>query len=290
MRLHPFPACAIASLIWAIPASASVLSYFSFNNSLTQPTINSLAGTSTVTQSGTDSVAGGQAGVAFTLPDGQVYPAGKSLAFNSGVNDGSNAIEFTFNPSASRHLVLSYDYRSTSVSPTGGSYGPEGQELYYAIGGADPNSVLGSESFMRDSQWHRSTWSLSALIPDLSAVASVRIMLVPAPGAGTGTLGYDNLLLAGDAAAPGDVNGDGAVNFHDLLILAQNYGGTGTVADGDLNRDGRIDFADLLIFAQNFGTAANPAAQSVPEPAALTFLFVIMTRLARPRGCNRRTA
>jgi hypothetical protein len=283
MRLHPFPACAIASLIWAIPASASVLSYFSFNGSLTEPTINSLAGTPTVTQSGADSVAAGQAGVAFTLPGGGAYPAGNAVAFNSGVNDGSNLIEFTFNPSASRQLVLSYDYRSTAVSPSGSSSGPPGQGLYYTIGAADPMLALGSETFMRDSQWHRSTWALSTLIPNVSAVAEVRIMLVPAPGAGSGTLAYDNLLLEGDAAVPGDVNGDGVVDFHDLLILAQNYGGTGTVADGDLNRDGRIDFADLLILAQNYGTTANPAAGSVPEPAVLGFLSVIMTRLARKR-------
>src|ERR1700680_4203155 len=100
MRLSLFAMFAIVLLVGAHPASGSVLGYFSFNDSPTQPTVNNLAGTPLMTQSGTDSVPGGQGGVAFTLADGQVYPAGKALAFNSGVNDGSNAIEFTFNPSA----------------------------------------------------------------------------------------------------------------------------------------------------------------------------------------------
>lgn len=282
MRPHLFPACAIASLVWAIPASASVLSYFSFNGSLTDPTINNLAGTPTVTQSGPDSVAAGQGGVAFNLPGGAAYPAGNAVAFNSGVNDGSNLVDFTFNPSASRHLVLSYDYRSTAVSPSGSSSGPPGQGLEYMIGPAAPMSTLGSETFMRDSQWHRSTWALSTLIPNVSAVAEVQNLLVPAPGAGSGTLAYDNLLLEGDAAVPGDVNGDGLVNFQDLLTLAQNYGQQGTVVDGDVNRDGRIDFADLLILAQNFGTGSNPALRSVPEPAALGLLIAVAVSLAPP--------
>ena len=87
----------------------------------------------------------------------------------------------------------------------------------------------------------------------------------------------------------GDVNLDGAVNFADLLTLAQNYGATNAVWEqGDFNHDGKVDFADLLILAQNYGqalTAAqlaqlSPSSQSdvrrafaaVPEPASLAML------------------
>ena len=56
------------------------------------------------------------------------------------------------------------------------------------------------------------------------------------------------------AMLPGDVNGDGIVDFTDLLILAHNYQrGNGTWSSGDLNGDGNVNFADLLILAQNFG-------------------------------------
>jgi hypothetical protein len=56
------------------------------------------------------------------------------------------------------------------------------------------------------------------------------------------------------APLPGDANGDGRVNFADLLILAQNYGKTGaTYSQGDFTGDGTVGFADLLILAQNYG-------------------------------------
>ncbi|MFT3785456.1 MAG: right-handed parallel beta-helix repeat-containing protein [Tepidisphaeraceae bacterium] len=54
-------------------------------------------------------------------------------------------------------------------------------------------------------------------------------------------------------AAGGDFNGDGKVNFSDILVLAANYGKTtATFADGDANRDGRVDFADLLVLASKY--------------------------------------
>lgn len=53
---------------------------------------------------------------------------------------------------------------------------------------------------------------------------------------------------------PGDVNLDGAVNFADLLALAQRFGQPNGIWDrGDLNYDGVVNFADLLTLAQHFG-------------------------------------
>jgi GH25 family lysozyme M1 (1,4-beta-N-acetylmuramidase) len=70
---------------------------------------------------------------------------------------------------------------------------------------------------------------------------------------------------------PGDVNGDGTVNFDDLLILAANYNTTPrTIDQGDLNYSGGVDFDDLLILAANYNvslpTSAAPLALPDDEP------------------------
>jgi hypothetical protein len=79
----------------------------------------------------------------------------------------------------------------------------------------------------------------------------------------------------------GDANFDSAVDFNDLVILAQHYGNTGEASyfDGDFNGDRAVDFDDLVILAQHYNlTAASSAARAniaadwalakslVPEP------------------------
>ena len=44
-----------------------------------------------------------------------------------------------------------------------------------------------------------------------------------------------------------------ALNFQYLVILAQHYNQPGTFAQGDLNGDGQVDFKDLVILAANYG-------------------------------------
>jgi hypothetical protein len=56
----------------------------------------------------------------------------------------------------------------------------------------------------------------------------------------------------------GDINRDRAVDFDDLLLLAQNYGQTGrTFSQGniDYSANGLVDFDDLLLLAQRYGTS-----------------------------------
>jgi O-glycosyl hydrolase len=54
----------------------------------------------------------------------------------------------------------------------------------------------------------------------------------------------------------GDADGNGTVNFSDLLIVAQNFNGQDkTYSEGDFNGDGTVNFDDLLLLAQRYGTS-----------------------------------
>jgi hypothetical protein len=92
----------------------------------------------------------------------------------------------------------------------------------------------------------------------------------------------NNAVAAGTAGTftvnppyPGDATGDGAVDFNDLVALAQSYdafGGKG-YKDGDFNFDGSVDFTDLVVLAQNYetvGAAAPVAAASAPVVSSAT--------------------
>ena len=65
----------------------------------------------------------------------------------------------------------------------------------------------------------------------------------------------------------GDANGDGHVNFADLVVLAQNYNLPGkTFSQGNFNYspDGKVDFVDLVILAQNYNATAPVSATAIP--------------------------
>ena len=85
----------------------------------------------------------------------------------------------------------------------------------------------------------------------------------------------------------GDANLDGAVNFSDLLLLAQHYGTmTGATWDqGDFNYDGGVGFDDLLLLAQNYGqgATASPAVALAPEPSTAGLLAFALPALLRRR-------
>jgi hypothetical protein len=102
----------------------------------------------------------------------------------------------------------------------------------------------------------------------------------------------------------GDANLDGAVNFGDLVKLAQGYGstdGSKSWVGGDFNYDGKVDFADLVKMAQNYGGSTPAGAAgvaglsadftrdwslaraSVPEPTALGIVLLGAAVLSRGR-------
>lgn len=59
---------------------------------------------------------------------------------------------------------------------------------------------------------------------------------------------------AAPESAPGDVDGNGVVEFSDFLIIANNFGSdNATREEGDLDNDGIVDFADFLMLTQHFG-------------------------------------
>ena len=61
----------------------------------------------------------------------------------------------------------------------------------------------------------------------------------------------------------GDADGDGKVDFADLVRIARHYGMTNaTWSDGDFNNDGSVGFDDLLIVARNYGRTATLAADA----------------------------
>ncbi len=57
---------------------------------------------------------------------------------------------------------------------------------------------------------------------------------------------------------PGDVNGDGIVEFADLNLVLSNYNATGSGVVGDVDFDNRVDFADLNLVLGSYGQTAPP--------------------------------
>lgn len=72
-------------------------------------------------------------------------------------------------------------------------------------------------------------------------------------------------------AIPGDLDGDGQVNFPDFLILAANFGREdASPEDGDLTGDSHVDFADFLLFSKNFEGPTRTADATQPSSHSQT--------------------
>ena len=87
-----------------------------------------------------------------------------------------------------------------------------------------PEKVTGSSSSVREKLWHT--------IPDLDG----EIYLKPEP------------VKTDEVANPADLNGDGAVNVLDLIVIANAFGKDAP----DVNGDGTVNVLDLIVVAQAF--------------------------------------
>jgi len=81
----------------------------------------------------------------------------------------------------------------------------------------------------------------------------------------------------------GDLDGNGAVDFADFLVLSANFGTeVEDLSQGDVDCNGMVDFADFLVLSSNFGTNV-AGTQPVPEPSSIQLLG-----LAVLLGCRKR--
>lgn len=102
-----------------------------------------------------------------------------------------------------------------------------------------------------------------------------------------------NSLAVQLTATAGDANLDDAIDFDDLLTLAQNYGAVASVnwLSGDFNSDLNVNFDDLLLLAQNYQPAGASefasdwllARSLIPEPCAIVLIGVPLATSARRR-------
>jgi len=123
--------------------------------------------------------------------------------------------------------------------------------------------------------WVRSDTEADARLDDALVVA-IGIALGGTPGVGVldPRLGSDPRVPGADDVAalapgrslPGDVTGDGAVGFADLLAIAEAWGRRGVNLPADLDGDGTVDGADLEILRANYGFAPLPSERTAVAP------------------------
>jgi hypothetical protein len=155
-------------------------------------------------------------------------PAPSQMSF---VNGTQQSLQITFSKDVSRS-ISAIDLRLTNTT--------SGQSI--------PTSAY-TMTYDRDTD--RATFVFNTVLPDGVYSAYIPAWSVQDPLQQTlaANVNFQFKVLSGDA------DGDGAVSFADVLILARNYNTAGRdYTQGDFNRDGKVDFADLLIVANNYGT------------------------------------
>ncbi|MEN1678627.1 MAG: hypothetical protein AAGJ46_03485 [Planctomycetota bacterium] len=104
--------------------------------------------------------------------------------------------------------------------------------------------------------------------------------------AGGSSMSLDQLVidtLTVGGSAPGDLDGNGAVEIADYLAWRDNFGTAGPGGDG--NADGIVDAADFTLWRDNYA-ASGAGVVAVPEPSTFTALLVLGLSLAFVGGVD----
>jgi hypothetical protein len=199
---------------------------------------------------------------------------------------------FLGNPVSVQHLVKNRPPAITGLSVSTYPSSP-GRKLTLTALVSDPDGNLPTVTFLVESNGHGGLQPVDGdhIVavdedPDggYTAVLNAAGMPVGAytyyayaedPATGASAVGQNALTAVAVVPRPGDANFDGAINFEDLVVLAQNYNTQGkNFRQGDFNYDANVDFNDLVILAQGYNTAtASAAAASPVQPAATADLL-----------------
>jgi hypothetical protein len=215
----------------------------------------------------------------------------RQLFYNDSVLDGNDpaANAADDNAIASDKFPLLSGQSNSIGSVSGYSLGINGL-MIDASNLADPDALIANDfEFRVGTIGDPANWALAPAPTALTVrqgegiAGSDRITLVWADNTIVGTwlrvtfkanshtgLTQDDVFYFG--SLPGDANGDGHVDFADLVAGAQHYGtASGAVlADGDFNGDGMVNFTDLVTLAQQYNTSlAIPDVGTLLPQAAL---------------------
>ncbi len=139
--------------------------------------------------------------------------------------------------------------------------------LSFSLGTGVPTTYPFGWDFMYGTQYTGSFASSAGVLGDMLAGRG-ELQLVSASG---------THLTAGIASltAPGDSNGDGAVDLNDLTIVLAHFGQTGmTWSQGEFTGGGTVDINDLTIVLSNFSYGVSAAGiKAVPEPSTIALVL-----------------
>ncbi len=208
------------------------------------------------------------------------FTAGLNIADNLSIDQGEIAISLNGSNSGTSK-VKALEIAGTSSAPLGRI---DIANNAFIIDYSGP-SPLAQVTALVKSGFSGGSWNGNGVMS--SAVTAGHGMGVIEVPAGTLTFGgtaVDSTAILLRLTLKGDTNLDGAVNFSDLLALAQKYGSAGTWSAGDSDYDGAISFNDLLAMAQNYGQSLLADSPN-PNVSFASDWLLVESLLPEPSTC-----